>query len=121
VHPILEAGADLVARSCEVACVLFVGIGAAEAVARTVWRWRDWADLTLKKQIWRRFAASILLALEFALGADIARTAIAPTWAEIGQLAAIAAIRTFLNFFLERDLDSAAAAQTAKATPSGGP
>jgi hypothetical protein len=44
--------------------------------------------------------------LEFALGADIVRTAIAPTWDDIGQLAAIAAIRTFLNFFLERDLDA---------------
>src|SRR5215469_3403661 len=103
-HPILETGADLVARCCEVISVIFVGLGAAEAVARSVWRWRDYADLKLKKQIWRRFAASILLALEFALGADIARTAIAPTWAQIGQLAAIAAIRTFLNFFLERDL-----------------
>ena len=31
-------------------------------------------------------------------------TAIAPTWEDIGRLAAIAAIRTFLNFFLERDI-----------------
>jgi uncharacterized membrane protein len=74
------------------------------------WRWRDYADLKLKKRIWRRFAASIMLALEFALGADIAHTAIAPSWTDIGQLAAIAAIRTFLNFFLERDLDSGGAA-----------
>jgi uncharacterized membrane protein len=35
------------------------------------------------------------------------RTVIAPTWQEIGQLAAIALIRTFLNFFLERDLEAA--------------
>jgi uncharacterized membrane protein len=120
-HPILEAGADLVARCCEVACVLFVGFGAAEALARTAWRWRDWGNLRLKKQIWRRFAGSILLALEFALGADIARTAIAPTWADIGQLAAIAAIRTFLNFFLERDLESAVAEAAAQPTPSAAP
>jgi len=38
------------------------------------------------------------------------RTVIAPTWVEIGQLAAIALIRTFLNFFLERDLEAAAKA-----------
>jgi len=44
------------------------------------------------------------------LAADIVRTVIAPTWVEIGQLAAIAVIRTFLNFFLERDLESAARA-----------
>ena len=53
-----------------------------------------------------RFASWILLSLEFALAADIVRTAIAPTWDDIGQLAAIAAIRTFLNYFLERDLEA---------------
>lgn len=34
------------------------------------------------------------------------RTAIAPTWNDIGPLAAIAVIRTGLNFFLERDLEA---------------
>lgn len=38
------------------------------------------------------------------LAADIVRSAISPTWSEIGQLAAIAAIRTVLNYFLERDI-----------------
>ena len=47
----------------------------------------------------------LVLGLEFALAADIVRTAIAPTWTDIGQLAAIAAIRTFLNYFLTRDLE----------------
>ena len=58
-----------------------------------------------RRQVWRRFARWIVLALEFALAADIARTAIAPTWDDIGQLAAIAVIRTALNYFLERDLE----------------
>ena len=35
---------------------------------------------------------------------DILRTAVAPTWEDIGKLAAIAAIRTVLNYFLEREL-----------------
>ena len=47
----------------------------------------------------------LALGLEFALAADILRTAIAPTWREIGQLAAIATLRTALNFFLEREID----------------
>jgi len=34
----------------------------------------------------------------------IVETSIAPSWQEVGQLGAIAVIRTFLNFFLERDL-----------------
>jgi uncharacterized membrane protein len=45
------------------------------------------------------------LGLEFELAADIIRTAIAPTWTDIGQLAAIGLIRTFLNYFLEKDLE----------------
>ncbi|HUD29015.1 MAG TPA: DUF1622 domain-containing protein [Novosphingobium sp.] len=58
-----------------------------------------------RREAWMRFARWILLSLEFALGADIIRTAIAPTWDDIGKLAAIAAIRTGLGFFLERDIE----------------
>ncbi len=42
----------------------------------------------------------LALALEFALAADILHTAITPTWDEILKLAAIAALRTALNYFL---------------------
>lgn len=58
-----------------------------------------------------RLGRWLALALEFELGADILRTAIAPTWAEIGQLAAIAAIRTALNYFLQQEIDRAAQRQ----------
>ena len=51
-------------------------------------------------------ARYLSLALEFQLGADILATAIAPTWDSIGQLGAIAVIRTGLNFFLTREMDS---------------
>lgn len=43
-----------------------------------------------KKMIWLRFGVWLLLGLEFELAADIVRTAIAPSWTEIGQLGAIA-------------------------------
>jgi len=46
----------------------------------------------------------LALALELLLAADILRTAVAPTWEDIGKLAAIAVLRTLLNFFLEREL-----------------
>lgn len=46
----------------------------------------------------------LALALEFLLAADILATAISPTWDQIGKLAAIAAIRTGLNFFLMREM-----------------
>lgn len=54
-----------------------------------------------------RLGRWLALALEFELGADILRTAISPTWSEIGQLAAIATIRTLLNYFLQMEIDRA--------------
>ena len=53
------------------------------------------ADEMQGREIWLKFATWILLALEFALAADIVRTAVAPTWDDISKLAVIAAIRTF--------------------------
>ncbi|MGE0279062.1 MAG: DUF1622 domain-containing protein [Rhizobiaceae bacterium] len=49
----------------------------------------------------------LALALEFELAADILRTAVAPTWNEIGQLAAIIVLRTALNFFLRKEIEKA--------------
>ena len=46
----------------------------------------------------------LALGLEFQLASDILRTAIAPTLRETAELAAIAAIRTALNFFLGREI-----------------
>ena len=54
--------------------------------------------------VWLKFATWILLALEFALAADIVRTAVAPTWEDITKLAVIATIRTMLNYFLAKDI-----------------
>ena len=48
------------------------------------------------------------LALEFALASDLIRTAVAPSWDDIGKLAAIMALRTALNYFLEREFEHAA-------------
>lgn len=47
---------------------------------------------------------ALALSLEFLLAADIAATAVSPSWNAVGKLAAISAIRTFLNFFLEKEV-----------------
>ncbi|MDQ7787911.1 MAG: DUF1622 domain-containing protein [Thermodesulfovibrionales bacterium] len=44
------------------------------------------------------------VALEFLIAADILKTAISPTWEDLGQLAAIVGIRTVLNYFLSKEL-----------------
>jgi uncharacterized membrane protein len=45
------------------------------------------------------------LGLAFLIGASILKTIIAPTWNDIGQLAAIIGIRTALNYFLLKDVN----------------
>jgi uncharacterized membrane protein len=103
---LFERLASNVALGVEAVAVAIIAFGAAEALLRTLapligrsaaagWR----------KRVWVGFGAWLLLGLQFALAADIVRSAIAPDWVDIGQLAAIAAIRTFLNYFLERDLN----------------
>ena len=56
-------------------------------------------------QIRLRFGSWLALTLEFQLGADIVATTIAPTLEQLGKLALIAAIRTFLNYFLGKEVE----------------
>src|SRR5262245_21305422 len=94
-----------VALGVEGCAVILIAYGEIEAMALTIRRVmpRSWT-IVRKKEIWVRFAVWLLLALEFELAADVVRTAISPTWTDIGQLGAIAAIRTVLNYFLEKDI-----------------
>jgi uncharacterized membrane protein len=69
-----------------------------------------------RKELWRRFGMWLLLGLEFELAADIIRSVVSQDWRDIGELAAIAVIRTFLNYFLEKDLERAAGS-TIEAAP----
>ena len=54
--------------------------------------------------MWLRLGRWLVASLTFQLAADVLETAITTSWDEVARLAAIAAIRTFLNYFLERDL-----------------
>jgi uncharacterized membrane protein len=60
------------------------------------------------------FARYLTLALELQLAADILSTAVAPTWDRIGKLAAIAVIRTTLNYFLSREIKEESADEQLK-------
>ncbi|WP_236739023.1 DUF1622 domain-containing protein [[Phormidium ambiguum] IAM M-71] len=50
------------------------------------------------------FGRWLSIALEFQLGADIVNTTVAPTFDALGKLGLIAVIRTFLNYFLSKEL-----------------
>ena len=112
--------AGYVALGVEAAAALLIVIGAAQAFFTMLGRFvTRQVTSGIRKETWGRFGAWLLLGLEFELAADIVRTAIAPNWNEIGQLAAIAGIRTFLNFFLEKDIEkySEAAAPAEPSSP----
>jgi uncharacterized membrane protein len=49
----------------------------------------------------------LALGIEFQLASDILKTAVSPSWDDIGMLGAIAAIRTVLNYFLAQEIEKA--------------
>ena len=114
-----RAAAQLISLGIEAAAIIIIVAGAIEAIATFVRHLLlDRATLLKAREIWLRFAAWIVLSLEFALGADVIDTAISPSWDDIGKLGAIATIRTALNYFLVRDIKEAAEASAARAVKS---
>lgn len=106
--------ASYVALAVECGAVFVVAFGALQAILglfKAIFSGE--ATGLVGRQIWLRFATWILLALEFALAADILRTAVAPTWNDIGKLAVIALVRTMLNYFLAKDIMAFDQAQAA--------
>ena len=103
------------ASGTEAAAALIISLAVVEGVARALVLFvprpglggASDASQDAKEVVRLKLGRWLALALEFELAADILRTAVAPTWSEIGQLAAIAALRTALNFFLQREIDSA--------------
>lgn len=80
-----------------------IGVGVVVAIHAWLQGVRQSSDLAFA-QARLSLARYLSLALELQLGADILSTAVAPSWDQIGKLAAIAVIRTALNYFLGREL-----------------
>jgi uncharacterized membrane protein len=57
-----------------------------------------------RRDIYLRYLRWLVAGLTFQLAADLVHIAIATTWESLGHVAAIAVIRTFLSYFLDRDL-----------------
>ncbi|MGM4967830.1 DUF1622 domain-containing protein [Tardiphaga sp. 1201_B9_N1_1] len=58
-----------------------------------------------RRDVWLRYARWLVAGLTFQLAADIVETSITTDWNATGRIAAVALIRTFLNYFLDRDLE----------------
>lgn len=94
-----------IATGIEFIAVLIIAYSCLRAfISYVINVFRNNGGIIPKNEIRLAFGKSLILSLEFLLAADILQTAVAPTWDEIGKLAAIAAIRTVLNYFLEKEL-----------------
>jgi len=96
--------AEHVAFWIEAVAILVVTIGSLEAVWAAARMTFTGTSDTGRREGMLKYARWLAAGLTFQLAGDIVHTAIAPTWDDIGRLAAIAVIRTFLTFFLERDI-----------------
>ena len=104
---LFKTTANWIALAVELSAALMIAYGAVEAVVGLLTprpRREGEEPFHKRRQVFLRFGVWLLLSLEFELAADIVRSAISPTWSDIGQLGAIATIRTVLNYFLERDI-----------------
>lgn len=102
-----EALADVV----HVLVIVVEACGAAVIIAGALWAFVRFVWVALGRRGAQAFVSVRLtlgrflaLGLEFQLASDVLRTAVAPTFRELGQLAAVAAIRTALNYFLSKEI-----------------
>lgn len=114
---VLKNGVGWLRLGIEMTGAIIVGIGALLAISlyiRAVLSRRD-TNFNAIRLVLARYLA---LALEFQLGSDILSTAINPQLKQIGQLAAIAVIRTGLNYFLGREIKEEQAAEESAKNPA---
>jgi uncharacterized membrane protein len=93
---------EFLLESLSVGCVL---LGVFKAIQFSIKLSRRHVDFPFI-QLRTSFGTWLALALEFQLGADILATTIAPSQQALIQLGVIALIRTFLNYFLNKEMEN---------------
>jgi len=90
---------------------LIIVAGTLETLVRGVLMLFGGREGRERREVWLRYARWLVAGLTFQLAADIVETSTSTDWEAIARLGAIAVIRTFLNYFLERDLEELRARQ----------
>jgi len=88
----------------DVIALLVIVVGTVQAFASVVRGIFVEPNGHTRREVWLRYARWLVAGLTFQLAADIIETSITTDWMAIARVGAIAVIRTFLNYFLERDL-----------------
>jgi uncharacterized membrane protein len=118
---LLHGFAHYVAMWVEAIAILIIAVGSIQAVVSSArLLFVPHPSGMAMRAVWLQFAHWLVAALTFQLAADIVKSSFEPTWDEVGRLAAIAAIRTFLSYFLDREVESNRQLQHAKG-PEGAP
>ena len=94
----------------------FIAIGAASAVVMYIMSLLGLRKYT-NSEIRLHLGRFLALGLEFQLASDILATAVSPTFQEVQLLAAIAVIRTVLNYFLQKELEREQELQRERSLP----
>lgn len=105
------------ADAIQFCAAILIGLAAAQAAFRSLLVFfRRASPQSATEDVRLRLSRWLVLALEFQVAADILKTAVAPTWDEIGQLAAVIVLRTVLNFFLQKEIEKSAPKPKPEAT-----
>lgn len=102
---IAHALAEYIALAVNILAILAIAIGSIQGAIGLFRLLLLRAPAAQLQPVWLSFGRWLVAALTFQLAADIVDTTLAPSWDDIGKLGAIAVIRTFLNYFLDRDMD----------------
>ena len=102
----LDSIGELVAVVLNAISLLFIIVGVIDAFAKSLKRRSRIPGNHPRHTYFRMlFGGWLVVALEFQLAADIVGTIISPTNEHLIQLGAVALIRTFLNYFLSKELN----------------
>jgi uncharacterized membrane protein len=100
---LLEEFVRILALALEFTAALCIAVGFVKTFILLLKRRKaDYSPLYNRLRL--LFGGWLALALEFQLASDIVKTTVAPTYENLIQLGAVAIIRTFLNYFLSKEL-----------------
>src|SRR4030095_17246665 len=102
--------------------IVVIATGMVEAAGNIVRiMWAPQVTGPDRRAVWLDFAGWLVAALTFQLAADIISTSFSPNWDQVSRLGAIAAIRTFLSYFLDREVENTRRLQHTGATDARSP
>jgi uncharacterized membrane protein len=99
----LQTWALRAALLLDIAATLVIVAAALQAIVRGAFVFGKPHVATNLQPVRRRFSEWLVLSLELLIGSDIVRTAVSPSWTELGQLAAIVLLRVVLTYTLAKD------------------